>query len=126
MLSKILMLSILSICPVVIKVINVINMSSCRQTISREVLVDKLKVQHGKCDNHLRLSYNRLTNQGSGRCHCYVFGASHQLWDLPLATNGNWVFLPKYSFSSLFRPDRMELIANQYILRVVMTRGFAW
>ena len=110
-------------------VINVINMFNCRQTISRAVLD---AVTSWRWDKHLPLSYNRLqlcnclTDTGSVRCRCHVFGASHQLWGLPLATNGNWVFLPKYSFSSLFRPDRMELIANQDILRVVRTRGFAW
>ena len=42
----------------------------------------------------------------------HVFVTSHELWILPMATNGNF-FTAKYSsFSSLCRPDGVELIEN--------------
>ena len=63
------------------------SLSSRSQTISRSVLDDKLKnIQHGKYDNYLSLSYNDPTDASS------VFVASHKLWILPMATNGNKVF----------------------------------
>ena len=67
----------------------VINMSLSNrsQTISRAVLDDKLKnIQHSKYDNYLPFSYNGLTDASS------PFVASYELWILPVATNGNWVF----------------------------------
>ena len=61
-------------------------MPSCSKTISRAVLDDKLKnIQHGKYD-YLALSNNDPTDASS------VFVASHKLWILPMATNGNKVF----------------------------------
>ena len=57
------------LCPVVI---NVINVSSWSQTISRVVLNDKLKT-----DPSWR--------------HRHVFAASYKLWIRHMATNGNWI-----------------------------------
>ena len=57
---------------------------------STAVLYYKLKVQLGKWDNNLTLSYNRFSDAGS--VSNYAVAASHKLWILPLATNGDWVF----------------------------------
>ena len=48
-------------------------------SISRALLDDKLKVQHGKREIYLSLSYNGLTNPSSVRCHCHDVVASHKL-----------------------------------------------
>ena len=92
---------------------------------STAVLYYKLKVQLGKWDNNLTLSYNRFTDAGSVS-NCHAVAASRELWILPLATNGDWVFLANYSFSSLFRPDRMDLMENQNFLGIAKTRGSTW
>ena len=55
------------------------------------VLDYKLKVQLGKWDNNLTLSYNRFTD-ASSVSNCHAVAASRELWILTLETNGDWVF----------------------------------
>ena len=76
-----------------------INMSSCSQTIFRVVLDDKLKAD---ASSVIIMSLVLLIG-------CGVF-----LWQPTVIGS----FLPKYSFSSLFRPE------NQYVLRIVRMKGF--
>ena len=64
-----------------------------------------LKRRHSPLHQYVQLQSNYFQSsawwQVEGRrkfCHYYVFGASHRMWSLPMATNGNWVFYQNILF----------------------------